>query len=442
MSDTNLEKRISMMDNAFSDYLMKKLSDDSLERKLSTILTSLDFDSGDKEFEVCIVKNNGKEPFFGMRVFPVIEEANKITSSLANEKKSFSEICKMWKTIKQWYLEIDNGVFDRTQLNFIPKELTALTLHEVGHVIYSDKIIEQFYRAYQDSYMRMKITDKAAMKYLYMLYTIPLSATCMMRHWTNGKNEINQEKFADRVLIENGYSEYLLTALNKIIKAYGNDVGQSEEAGNRAIQSSINWCNLNVTDITKRRNSLKDDLFYQTMKTNSTYVKALSMKILHDLSVGLRENYTGAVVESYGADIVNDKGFFAKYTSFYDLAKYGSLETRIKAATESYTIALESKHDKITLPSQYDIDAISVECDRITNHHDRIYVLDLIYDKLTQLDQFESMIVGDRIAMRKYSEKINSMRNELQELRTTVLGKHNLDTEYKLFVKYPKGYEG
>jgi hypothetical protein len=52
------------------------------------------------------------------------------------------------------------------------------------------------------------------------------------------------------------------------------------------------------------------------------------------------------------------------------------------------------------------------------------------------------MIVGDRIAMRKYSEKINSMRNELQELRTTVLGKHNLDTEYKLFVKYPKGYEG
>ena len=77
MSDTNLEKRISMMDNAFSDYLMKKLSDDSLERKLSTILTSLDFDSGDKEFEVCIVKNNGKEPFFGMRVFPVIEEANK-----------------------------------------------------------------------------------------------------------------------------------------------------------------------------------------------------------------------------------------------------------------------------------------------------------------------------------------------------------------------------
>lgn len=441
MDDTSLLKKINMIDNVYFDYLMKKINNESLEKKLGVILSGLEFDSGSKSFVVNIVKNDGKEPFFGMRIFPVIEEANKITSSMANEKKSLSEICRMWKSISQWYLEIDNSVFDRTELNFIPKELTALTLHEIGHVIYSDTVIEQFYRAYKESYMRMKISDKASLKYLYLLYNIPLSIACMGRQWTNGKNEIRQEKFADKILAQNGYSEFLLTALNKIIKAYGNDIGQNNDNCENKIRASINWCNLNVQDLVKRKNTLKDELFYQTIKSNSLYIKALSMKILNDLGVGLRENYTGAVVEST-LDIIQSPEFLSKYDSYYDIKRFGNIQMGIKIATESYMSALESSRNSIKLPSQYDIDAIAVECDRISNHHDRIYVLDLIYEKLTQINQFESLISDNRTELKKYSGTINRMRDELEQMRKSTLDKHNFDKEYKLFVKYPKGYEG
>lgn len=439
--DNDLSKKISTLDNIYADYLMKKIDSKTLAKQISIVLTSLDFSSGKKEITVSLVLNDKKEDFFGMRIFPSIDGMNSITSTLTNEKKSFKDICNMWRNLEKWNLEIDSNVFNREELNFVPKELTALTLHEIGHIIYSDKPIEQFYRAYRESYMRMKIADRASLKYLYLLYNIPLSIACSTRCWVNGKNEINQEKFADKILKDAGYTEALLTAINKIIKAYGNDSGYNEEVSNKKIETSINWCNLNVNDLTKRKNTLKDELYYQTLKTNSPYIKALTMKILYDLGVGLHENYTGSVVEAT-LEGIESEDFIHKYSSFYDIRKFGQLERNMNMAIESYQIALESKRNEIKLPSQYDIDAIYVECDRITNHSDRVYVLDLIWDKLTQINEFEEMIQSDRTQMRKYGETINSMRNELQEMRKNVLGKHNLNSEYKLFVKYPKGYEG
>jgi len=445
--DNDLSRKIGMLDNAYSDYLMKKINNIELEKRVGIILTNLDFSGGKRNFTVSIVKNKGKEPFFGMRIMPVLDDISELASDIVAEKKSLKEICTIWASIQNWYLEIDDSVFDRTELNFIPKELTALTLHEIGHILYSDRTIEKFYRAYQESYMRVKIVDRASLKYLYMLYMIPLSLACAAHNYTDGNNEIKQEKFADKVLEDFGYSEALLTAINKIVKAFGNDSGISESEGNKKISASINWCNLNANDLIRRKNTLKDDLFYNTIKTNSSYTKAMCLKILYELGIGLRENYSGAVVENYNTFMMNYSPehiteFYKTYESFYDIHTLGQLEKNMNMVTESYKVAMESKRGEIKLPSQYDIDSIEVECDRISNHADRIYVLDLIYNKLDQIDQFENLIEGSHTEERKYEDKIKSMKSQLQEMRKLVLSKRCFGSEYKLFVKYPKGYEG
>lgn len=376
-----------------------------------------------------------------MRVFPVVVEMEKITEALTSEKKSFKEIYNMWKNIKNWYIEIDSMCFDRITINFTPKELTALLLHELGHVVKSDETVERFYRAYQESYTRMKVADKSSLKFLYTLYTIPLSAACAIRNWTNGKNQIKQEIFADKVLVQNGYSEYLVSAINKIIKAYGNSFMDDDESEkDKKVETSVKWCNINITDLVARKNRLKDDLFYQTIKSNSNFMKALSMKLINDLGINLREKYTGAAVES-SIDIITSEDFIHNYYSYYNPVKIAYLEKTINGAVESARNSLKNPK-KIKIPSQYDVDAIFVEIDRISNHHDRIYVLDLIYNKIEELQKFQDIMEYNKDLKRKYKSQVESMLKQLEEMRKDVLAKRNFKTQYKLFVSYPEGYEG
>jgi hypothetical protein len=441
----NTEHMLEILSNTFSDYLMKNINDSKLEEKLSKILSNIDLNGKTKNFEIAIVNNSGqKEPFFGMRIFPVITDMNVVLNALVNEKKSFQEIYKMWGDIKNFYIEIDSLCFDRNSINFIPQELTALVIHELGHVVYSDKAIEIFYRAYQESYMRMKIAEKASLKFLYLLYTIPLSASCMLRKWTNGKNEINIELFADSFLKEYNYTEYLISAIGKIVKRFGNTIMDSEIAKCNKIESSVAWCGINIIDLTRRKNKLKDELYYKTVKTNSGYIKALSMKILTDLGLKMHETYTGAAIESTLDRILEDNSI-SKYSSAFDLQKIGVYERAIEnTLATSFDICLESRVSNKTLkpPTQYDIDAISVEMDRIENHNDRIYVLDLIYHKESEIYDFIEIIEKDENLNRKYHKMATSMINQLEDIRKKVLLKKSFNKDYKVFVKYPDGYEG
>ena len=441
----NMERVLEMITNTYSDYLMKKINDNMLEKKLSTLLSGIDFNGKDKRFEVAIVKNNMREPFFGMRIFPVIADMNIVTSALVNEQKSFKELCNIWSEIKNWYIEIDSECFNRTSINFIPKELTALTIHEIGHTVYSEKIIEVFYRAYQEAYMRMKIAEKASLRFLYLLYMIPLSSSCMLRNWINGKNEINQEIFADSFLKEYGYTEFLISAIGKVIKNFGTSVDDAtDEKKDSKIQQSVNWCNLNIIDLTRRKNKLKDDLFYQTAKSNSGFMKALSMKILTELGLKMHETYSGAAIEATIERICEDDAV-RKYSTSFDLKKFGVYERAVTNSLESsFAIALESfnRNKGPKLPSQYDIDAISVEADRIENHHDRIYVLDLIYNKTEEITEFLELINGNVQMERRYLASATKMLKELEGIRSDVLSKKSFSKDYKVFVKYPDGYEG
>ena len=174
----NISDKITILDEAFSSYLMNK-NEKELCKKIAVVLKAF---SNNKEFSVSIVcgNNNAKEPFFGMRIFPSISELMKICNSMTESEDnliSLNEMCKRWKNIEAWDIEIDCRIFDRMTINFNPQEMTAMLLHEVGHTIYSDKKIEMFYRVFKECRIRMKSSQKASAKLLYFFYMIPLSLT-------------------------------------------------------------------------------------------------------------------------------------------------------------------------------------------------------------------------------------------------------------------------
>lgn len=444
-----VEKALTLMDDSYNKYLVGDISQAEMCRNLAAALSSFPYDAGQKEFTVQVTSNKtGNEKFFGMRVYPDIEEMDNFCKDLVNEgdKIRFTDIVKKWKKIDKWFLEIDGTCFDRNQFNFNPKELTALTLHEIGHIIYSDKPIEGFYRAYQEVKARMNSSDKATQKLMYDIYMIPLTLACMQRRWVNGKNEVQLEIIADKTVVELGYGQYLLEALDKITRAIGSLNSQNNQD---ELSSSMNWCQQNIADIMKRKEQLKDELYYRAVRTKSNYMKAMTIIILDKLGFKLRERYTGYVVENT-IELLSDPEVMQKYMPIVDAMESAKFDKFYNMMHSSNSIAMEAifnkrKKVKVELPSQYEIDAIAVEVDKITNHHDRIYVLDLIYEVLERINNFEEAISPDPSLVKKWSAKIRQMKDELEALRQAVLAKKTFATSYKFFVKLPEAasdYEG
>ena len=440
-------RAIELIENTFSDYMIGKINEKAFLSKLETALDNLPFNS-EKSFSVNISKNKsmGKD-FFGFNVFPEIDKLEDICNKIANDDVKFKDIVKRWRSIKEWEIVIDSIVFDRSFIAFNPKELTAMLLHEIGHVTQSDEPIEQFYRAYLESKSRLKNADKVSKKVLYILYTIPLAVACTSRRWVNDKNEIKLEISADKSLIETGYAEHLINAFDKIIKASGS-INRSEDMNYREIESNVEWANMNIVDVIKRRDKLKDSLYYKAIQTNSGYIQALCARILNFLGVRMRERYTGAVAESCMLnELINGEITLETHVPFYDIKKFGQIEARIVREQNALEVANEAffnkrKNSKVNIPDEYDLDRIFVAIDDIQNNYDKVYVLDLIYEQIEKLNDFEEAISMDETKSKKWAPKIEEMRQRLATLRKTVLSKNIAKKEYKVFVKYPEGYEG
>ena len=447
----DISTKINMLDDIFSSYLLNK-NDREFCRDASSFLSTV----SSKTISVSIVDNQkmSKEPFFGMRVFSHPDEVDDVLEKLLSDDdntRSLSGMIKLWETIRSWELEIDSRVFDRMAINFNPQELTAMTLHEIGHTIYSDKKVEQYYRAYQACRFKMSSVDKASAKILFFLYQVPLILVCGMRNWKLSDRDLREEVFADNSVQKLGYGEHLVSAYQKIIKAYGSSVYHDPNRIDAEVGGSIQWCTINAHDLVRRKNKLRDELYATGASTNSLFIRKTIRSIMDKLAITTRNRYSGNVVleSALSFDFFANESFVTEYELIYDVKKFGMLENRINAAKDiarkeiaQEAFGFKKNRKSVKVPSQLDVDTIFVEIDRMQNHADRRYVLDLIYYQEEKINRFIELFEYDESLERKYAGKMESMLKELASMRKSVLDKRSFDKNYKVFVKYPEGYEG
>lgn len=449
----DVKESLSIIDNSYSEFIKHNINEskfcDTLGKVLTTIMNEKfgsESNRTNKKVEVVIV-NNTKEPFFGIRCFPVILNAE-INEHKLNEQTSFKEIYSKWRDLRNWCIEIDSSCFNRMELNFSPKEFTAMLLHEVGHVYYSDKVVERFWRASRESYIRLQREERVSLQVLNMMYSMIFSFCALPKIWNYSKSAENEERFADSTVSKLGYGEFLLSALQKIIRSYGNSGFKSEQEALDSVKSEIRWAALNATELVNRKNKLKDDIYYRMTKTSSNTFKRMYLNLLQKLGIKVKDRYSGMIVLEQTMEFMNQENFLEKNFLIYDLQTIGNWQTVISnakrmAKNEIVTEAFgKDRTKKPTPPSQLDIDAISIEIDRITNHMDRRFVLDLIYDQEEKIERFEELYEFDPSLKSKYHAKLERMKEELAGFRTQVLAKKNFDKSYRVFVKYPEGYEG
>jgi len=444
----DVSKKVSLLDDEFANY-METLDETRFCKNVGSILGSL---SNGKLFKINIIyiRNYGQEPFFGMRIFPrrsaIMSYISSITRS-SDEIKSLKNLCDRWKNITDWDIEIDSRIFDRNMINFNPQEMTAMLLHEIGHTVYSDKKIEMFCRVYRDCRLRLSSADKEGAKAVYTLYLIPLTLLCGMREWKVTSIDLREEMFADQSVQKLGYGEHLISAYSKIIKTCGSNGYQTETHMENELETSMDWCNLNVKDLARRKEKLKDELYSTGKHTYSIYIKEMIQDIMNKLEIRKIEKYTGNVVLESSLTIdFSDNEFLDTYRLYYDMKKFSNMERNWHSLRDcaQRAIATEAfgKKKKDEIPSQLDVDTIFVEVDRIQNHADRRYVLDLIYTQEEKIEHFLELCEYNNELKDKYYGKMQSMLKELESMRQAVLAKRNFDKQYRVFVKYPAGYEG
>lgn len=441
------QNKISLIDDSFFNFL-----EDHNEKKCFTdISTVLRAFSKDKEYKIIIVECNPlkKDPFFGMRCFPHQNAALDMLRAMVNHNLSLKELIERWRHIRNWDIEIDSRVFDRDIINFNPQELTAMLLHEIGHVIYSDKPIEAFYRAYKEAYIRSNTEDKAKYRALFRLYMIPLFVACGFRSWKVDSYDLREEIFADNSVKKLGYGNHLVSAYQKIIRQFGSGGFLSSKKEEDEITNSVIFCNQNILDLEKRKEQLKDELYYIGIRNKGIWIRNVVSDIIKDLGILKKDRYDGSVaMEGLMYEDYDNKNFMLENKLIYDLKGICAVESAINISVERAKvdkIAQESvfrKKKKNMVPSQLDVDTIFVEVDRIQNHADRRYVLDLIYTQEEKITNFLELCERDNMMMNKYKTKMEGMMKQLASMRQSVLDKRSFDKQYKVFVKYPVGYEG
>lgn len=170
-------------------------------KELQTQLNKFFTDSKCKE--VIYTENN--KMFFGMRVIPVISGDKAV--DIINSDKPIR--------IDEYYLELDSKLFEEI-LGFTSRELTAIVLHEIGHMVNDTQPVEEL-RHCIDLYLArtndtIKLTDSVHYREIlaFGMKDALLKLTSIF--------ESDEEVLADEFVVVCGYGTELASALDKIIK--------------------------------------------------------------------------------------------------------------------------------------------------------------------------------------------------------------------------------
>lgn len=403
----NLNKdKFSLIEGAFK--VLKENSTTQSARDL--IVKNLEEQFKGLKFEVHVVSHTDENSFI-MSVYPDRSFLDRIVEKLSGDSE---HIEKIWSKIDKWVIEIDEIILHDDK--FTEQELTALLLHEIGHVIYSNAITTRLSTILRYEIIKSKYAEKVMLKdrIFRLLLSIPILDSCISdKHNSSIKEEVKADKFA----IKMGYSKPLLSALNKIEKMCSkNDslVDSMKKLGNFSMQT--------LRDIKDRKDKIvKSNLNSLIESCNSPYMK----DVLKD------------IYETYCVDgETREEG--SKFKFLYEYAD------KLEEDSFYQEMFLFGKKDLKRIDPA-DLDYIAVQIGNIKYEGDKTMLLTYIHSKLDIIDYYLQILNNPKYS-KKYNvphsvEQLEEMRSRLYKYREDIL-RYKIPEIGKIVISWPSGYEG
>lgn len=373
-----------------------------------------------REFNIPIkisIINNKQNTFFGMCIYPSQDEINKITE-LILEKGSAYDMEKIYKefiTTAEKHVEIDSILLYDQNLNMSAGEVTAILLHELGHVVLSELMVERF------KHMRLYIINNYAKKIINEgpigKITKAVMSLAVAQAFSNQFNaEMMNEKKADNFAVKQGYGEELYDALNKlIINGKGSIVKKTEKDVDNDLSVTMNWAIENISQLQYRKDKLKRSLTLLTITSPSNFIKHM----------------VGEIKEKIFAKS-------EKAPAFFNVTEAFILSKKVKPPIG----AIDKRTKKVVKLQNRDLDIYRAELERVATTDDKIFLLERLYDLLDIAEYAKRMCIENPNMLLQSEKTIDSYIERLNDLIQKVGSKPISRKKFGLYIKYPDGYEG
>lgn len=421
----NLKKdNFTKIDDAFS-----VLKESSSNRAAEEIIEKALKDSFSYEFVVHVIPcRDNTKPLLIMTVYPEMDTVMKIISSVSsNDENKESVIKKLWEQNKKWIIEIDDRILgsalNLSDYEFTNRELTALLLHEVGHIIYSNSLpiriatVLQFEIASAEMENKMLIRDRFFKKIL----SLPILNACVVNN-TSDSSSINVEIKADKFAKKMGYSKELSSVFTKLLKT--NKTGKTSNY-NKNMKNDTIFSIDTINQLRTRQNKLmKKNLTFLKENCSSPYMKE-SIDEFYNL---LFENHESSSVTS------------EKKLTFME-------ERAQKIIKEGYlTEAFIFKSNKLKRIDPAELDYIDIKTREIKSDSDKMMVISYLHSKLDLVNYYISLLNNPKLS-KKYNiphtiEELESMKRHLLKSREMILNFKIPERTKGLYIAWPENYEG
>ena len=388
-------------------------SDVSAIRKMSDSLSAI---TGRTIIVETIKPTSKNQECTVMSIYPDDSTLDMLIESIVSEGND-NTIAKVWAGSPKWNIEIDTRILAK-DADMNEKELTALLLHEVGHMIFSLSVPTRISKVVRLKFAKSHFITKQLLKdnFFSKLMCFPILQSCNATNHIPKRNSLRHEIKADNFAIKCGYGRELETAMDKIIIYAGKDGFDKE------LEDLTGFSIDSITALQNRQNRVvRKNMVKMIASTPSRFAK----KYIGKISTGLS-----------GAD----------NSSVNESVKDEFIANRINEIISSTYIGegLFNRVHKMKRIDPADIDYIGLEIGNIKSNDDKMMIVSYIYNKLDIIDYYIALI-DSRNA--KYSiphsrESLVAMREKLDEYRKEAISKKLPDVEYGITIQYPSGYEG
>ena len=390
---------------------------------LEVIKTSLE-DCFDCEFDIQVVTPNDlNTPLFVMSVFPEISVIDKIIAVVMSNSNNEKAIQKLWETNKKWTIEIDARLLNGQNISCTNRELTAILLHEIGHVVYSTSITNRISIILKYEIMKTKISNRMMVKdrIFSRILSLPILDTCISDGKRNGSS-IREEIKADTFAKKMGYSKELFSVLTKLMN---NKLYTNKDTLNEKMAKGSEFAFNTLDEFQQRRDKL-------------------AKRGLLSLKESCPSPYITDVIDEFIETVFNDP---EDSMSICDGKKVKIMQERADKVIEyGYynEFFLFKKELKRIDPAE--IDYIDVKISGIKNLNDKMMVISYLHSKLDLVEYYISILENKKTA-RKYNiphtlSQLQNLRKRLLQLREIALKFKIPEKNKHMLVSWPEGYEG
>ena len=373
----------------------------------------------DIKISLCYEDKSVGTPIFGMAVYPDTPVVDKIVELVAmGGENSAKEISILWAKNKIWTIELDCRIFKDKYISLTPEELTALYLHELGHITSSNSVPMRITNILQYEIAKGTMTNKAILrnKVFSGILKLPILNTCVM---DNDKNALVEEIRADKFAVKAGYKKDLISALNKFQNCAEFKRGVSTS---KAMKSMSLFTIDAAEQFAQRRTALLEATLEKMMEGCCSTI----------LTEAVKDVYNQFFYNDNTTSVTKDR----KLDYLYECAE--------NSAEEFYANEFKQKLKRID-PAQ--IDYIQLKMQSIESDNDKLMLVSYARSKIDICDFYLS-ILDNPVKAKKYDvphsrEELLNIKDRLERMVTDIIAYRipNRLTS-NILVAWPDGYDG